>query len=100
MASRLKLNEELSKFCNHVYFQPPQSVNLRYPCIIYKKNRTDQIYASNMTHKVYDEYEITIITKDPDSDLGNKLIERFPMISSNRRFTVDNLYHDVLILYW
>ena len=33
-----------------VYFQPPESVKLVYPCILYEYSRASHIYADNITY--------------------------------------------------
>lgn len=102
MASRLKLQEELEDILGsrNVYFQPPESIKLRYPCIIYKRENADIKYAEDKTYNYTYCYSVTVIDKNPDGRLPDKIIMHFPMISYNRHFTYDNLNHDVFTLYY
>lgn len=83
----------------HVYYQPPETVKLSYPCIRYEKAPGDQRHADNQLYSYRSRYNITLITRDPDSDLVWKLLE-LPMCRYDRHFTADNLYHDVFELYF
>ena len=102
MASRLELHEELCEVLGsrNVYFQPPASVRLKYPCIVYSKTGADIIYADDKAYNMTDEYTLQAISSDPDNDLARRLVFHFKMIRETRRFVVDNLYHDNLILYY
>lgn len=102
MASRLELHEE---FCvllgtRNVYFQPPTSVNMNYPCIKYSIAGMDQKHANNAIYNSCTRYEITVIDYDPDSDIPGKILKHFPMCSFDRAYSSDNLNHFVLTLYY
>ena len=83
----------------NIYYQPPESVKLKYPCIIYERDAIDSIYANNKPYSHFKRYIITVITKDPDSILPEK-IAGLPMSSFDRNYIADNLYHDVFTLYF
>ncbi|UNI72579.1 MAG: tail completion protein [Chaetfec virus UA24_144] len=98
---RLELNSLFIGFLGstNVYFQPPETIKMRYPCIVYQRQGFDTRYADNgpYTHKT--RYQVTLIYKDPDSELPLKIAE-LPLCRHDRSFTVDNLYHDVYTLYF
>lgn len=102
MASRLKLDEELRKLIGNgnVYYQPPETVKMKYPCFVYNRSTGQTLYAENMSYRFTQQYEITYIDKNPDSEMIEKLAKHFPMIRYNRHFTNDNLNHDVFTLYF
>lgn len=102
MASRLELHEELCELLGsrNVYFQPPESVKLRYPCIVYQRNTGDTQFANNNPYTFKLQYMVTAITKDPDSELIEKIAWHFPMSRMDRHFTADNLNHDVFMIYY
>lgn len=102
MASRLQLHEDLWAILGtkNVYFNPPASVRMSYPCIRYKLGGMDTKHAANKIYKKTKKYEITVIDHDPDSEIYNKLLEHFEMISFDRSYVADNLYHFVLTLYY
>lgn len=102
MASRLKLHEELCEILgsNNCYFQPPESLKLKFPCIVYHKYRIQSRQADNKNYSGMWQYTVTFINKDPDTDIPDKILEHFTNCRMDRRFTSDNLYHDVFTLYY
>lgn len=102
MASRLKLHDELISVLGtrNVYFQPPETVKLKYPCIIYKLSGINTAYADDEIYKKINQYNVTAIDPNPDTTLAHDLLEKFKMISFNTSFTADNLNHYVLTLYY
>lgn len=100
MDNRLELHEE---FCDilcsrNVYFQPPESVKMKYPAIVYARKAIDNIMADNRAYKQNWGYEVTYIDKDPDSENVKKL-SQLPYCRYDRHFVADNLNHDVFTLY-
>lgn len=102
MARRLKLQTELEELLGtrNVYFQPPESKSLKYDCIVYNRSNIDGRNANNYKYTLTDRYDVTIIYRNPDSELPHKMLERFMYCSHSRHFVVDNLYHDVFTLYY
>lgn len=101
MANRLDLQtlfEELLGSRN-VYFDPPESVKMSYPAIRYTRSKIDNTFANNSVYKQDNRYEVTVIYRDPDSELPG-LISRLPMCSHDRGYVADNLHHDVFTLYF
>ena len=73
---------------------------MKYPCIVYN---LDDIYsqrADNLNYKNTRAYQLTCISKNPDSYLADKLLEELPMSSYERGFKSDGLNHDVIRLYY
>lgn len=102
MGSRIALHDEIKAVSgvSQVYYQPPASVRLSYPCVIYNKDSIDTLYANNSPYISVTRYSVTVIDKDPDNALAEKLLRYFPFCRFDRRYTADNLYHDVLTLYY
>lgn len=102
MASRLELHEELCKLLGsrNVYFQPPESMKLKYPCIKYSLSGMSHKRANNKIYKSDNRYEVIIIDLDPDSIIYLKLLEHFQMCSFERTYTADDLNHYVLSIYY
>lgn len=90
--------EELLGSTN-VYYQPPESVKMNYPAIVYSRNDIDNIFADNHPYIQAYSYTIIVIDKDPDSEIVSK-VAKLPMCSFNRHYTADNLNHDVFTLYY
>ena len=102
MADRLGLHEELVSVLGtrYVYFQPPESVKMNYPCIVYEKQGVNSYYADDAHYIDRTRYNITVIDKDPDSEIAERVFRHFKQCSYDRRYIADNLNHDVLtILY-
>lgn len=102
MASRFELHEELCTILGsrNVYFQPPESIKLNYPCIIYSKSRVNKQNANDRMYKSINEYEVLVIDKNPDSVIPDNILSHFQMCSFDRTYTSDNLNHSVIKLYY
>ncbi len=102
MARRLQLHEKLCEILGtrNVYFQPPESVKLKYDCIVYKISNRNDIKADNTRYRGFITYEVTYIYRDPDSLLPEKIMNEFSYITHNNHFTVDNLHHDIFTIYY
>lgn len=82
-----------------VYFQPPTNLSIVYPCIIYERDGVDIKYANNSPYHNTKRYMITIIDRNPDSVIPDK-VAALPLCAFNRFYTADNLNHDVYNLYF
>ena len=83
----------------YVYFQPPESIKLKYPCIIYS---LADIYTRNADDRHYSMqkvYNVSVISRDPDNTIAESILE-MPKTRFDRRYVADNLYHDILTLYY
>lgn len=96
--SRLDLSKWFHALCPNVYFQPPESVKLKYPCIIYERRSGDTTYADDSTYRFVYSYTVTYIDPNPDSVVPEK-IAQLPMCKMDRCFTSDNLNHSIFIIY-
>lgn len=100
MGTRLSLQTELEKLgVSKVYFQPPESIRLTYPCIIYSLSDIDKKPADNLGYVVLNRYMITLIDYDPDSEFVEKLL-LMRYCRFDRFYTADNLNHWVFELYY
>ena len=102
MGSRLKLHEELCEILEtrNVYYNPPASIIMNYPCIRYSMSNIDRKYANNKAYMNTNRYEVTVIDVDPDSDIYEKILDHFQMCSFDRAYISDNLNHFTLTLYY
>lgn len=94
--------EEILGTAGKVYYQRPggATVRMTYPCIRYTKDRGDHAYADNKNYRFTQGYQIMYIDPNPDSDIVEKLLDHFQMISYDRHYVADNLNHDVLFVYY
>ncbi len=86
---------------SRVYFQPPASPNpnMKYPAIKYSLSGMDQKHANNGHYSLTDQYEVTSIGEDPDSDIPGKILNSGLMVKFDRRYVADGLYHDVFTIF-
>ena len=83
----------------YVYYQPPETIKLKYPCIIYSLS---DIYTRNADDRHYSMqkiYNVSVISRDPDNTIAESILE-MPKTRFDRRYVADNLYHDILTLYY
>lgn len=106
MNSRAELHETLcgvlgiteSDGDRHAYFQPPASLKIKFPAIVYKLKSIPTNVASNKIYRKNRGYEVVLIDKNPDSGYVDKILE-IPYCSFDRFYTADNLNHFVFTIY-
>lgn len=101
MSSRTNLQAILEGILGsrNVYYQPPESVKINYPAIIYSRSDVDSKHADDMAYMRTNRYEIIVIDKKPDNVAIDQILG-LPCCSFDRHYTADNLNHDVLTLYY
>jgi hypothetical protein len=101
MAPRLQLQSLLEGLLGsrNVYFQPPNNVQMQYPCVVYHRDSANTEFAGNNPYRNVKRYQVTVIDKDPDSVIPDKIAD-LPMCTYDRFFTADNLNHDVFTLFF
>lgn len=83
----------------NLYFQPPSTVKMNYPCIVYSRNDADGKRANNGLYNFTWGYSIMVIDPDPDSLIPGKVLA-LPMCAFDRHYTADNLNHDLFNIYY
>lgn len=101
MSRRIDLQNLLEDILGekHVYYQPPESLKLEYPAIVYSKSRIDKRAANDSAYNLNTRYELIVIDKRPDNLVIEKLLT-LPYCSYDRNYKSDNLNHDVLTIYY
>jgi hypothetical protein len=99
MPSRIELQTLLETLLEsrNVYFQPPASVKMSYPAIVYGLESVESTFADDGVYLSQKKYSITVIDENPDSLIPGK-IAMLPSCRFNRHYESDNLNHDVYIL--
>lgn len=82
-----------------VYFQPPESVKMVYPCIRYATNSDFNRRADNILYNHRIMYLVTVIDKNPDSIIPDAL-RVLPYCEFERSYIADNLNHWVFTIYY
>lgn len=93
-----KLLEELMGNRN-VYFQPPPSLQILYPAIVYSRANIENSYADNSPYIQGVAYKLVVIDKSPDSAIVKKVL-KLPMCKHNSHYVSDNLNHDAFTIYY
>lgn len=101
MASRLELQTLLETILGsrNVYFQPPESLKINYPAIIYGLDNIESTFADDGVYLFHKRYSITLIDKNPDSLFVDK-IAKLSTCKFNRHYKSENLNHYVFSLYF
>lgn len=82
------------------YFQPPENIKLKYPCIVFDRSGARIANADNINYRITKSYTITLITKNADNDIYIDKILELPMCSFDREFVTDGLVHEVFSIYF
>lgn len=76
----------------NVYFQPPATVRMKYPCILYESQPMTTMHAGNVPFAIQDHYRVIVIDQNPDSAIPRK-IAGMQGARAARPYVSDNLYH-------
>ena len=98
MMNRTDVGKKLKTFCNNIYFQSPDGTHINYPAICYTRNRIDITYADDIKYLLNNQYMLTVISKDPDCEIGDNLLNSLDYIQFDRQYVYDGLYHWVYLL--
>jgi len=101
MGQRLELQTLLEGLLesDNVYFQPPENLQMEYPCVIYMRDFARTEFADNRPYRYKKRYQVTHIGRDPDSPIPDRLAE-VPMSTFERHFTANNLHHDIFTIFF
>ncbi len=83
---------------NYVYYQPPASTKLTYPCICYTLKKMDSKYSGNQMYTYDRAYEVVLIHTKPYNDIKDALLT-MAKCRFDRTYISDNLYHYVYLIY-
>ena len=72
---------------------------MKYPCIVYKRQREHAVHADGIRYKTLMAYSVTVIDPDPDSPIPGRIAE-LPYTDFDTHFTAENLNHDVFTIYF
>ena len=99
---RLQLQGKLESLLGseNVYFQPPETIKLRYPCIVYSLDPTYTRHADNRNYIITNRYHIKHIYKSLSKSLKDQFLTEFMMISHDNRMIADGMYNDDFTLYY
>lgn len=91
------LRSVLDDYKDNVYFQPPESLKLKFPCIIYELGSYSPVKADNKAYHINESYSVTLVTRNPDTEIGKRILS-IETAKFDRYFVSDNLYHYVFTI--
>lgn len=99
MTNRLTLQHKLEEILGskNVYYNPPESQKMEFPCIVYNLSYIEQIHADNKKYLDYTTYKITVVSRLPDHPSIKAILE-LPMTKFSTNFTKNSFYHTTIIL--
>lgn len=97
MQSRKSLHKILKTIATNVYYQPPSSVQMLYPAIVYSRSGIDNRFANNDIYEQTNSYKLTIIDSNPDSEIIDKIL-RLRFSKFDTEYSRDGLNHIVFTL--
>ena len=84
---------------NSVYFQPPETTQMVYPCIVYELANIATTFADDAPYSMTRKYMVTVIDRNPDSEIPTKLA-RLKLSSMDRHYVSNKLHHYVFTIYY
>lgn len=81
-----------------VYYQPPPTVKMVYPCIRYTRSRIIFRYANGRPYKEELAYQLIVIDTNPDSNIVSQ-VASLPYCRHESHYTADGLHHDAFTIY-
>lgn len=101
MGTRLELNEVLTGILGsrNVYFQPPENIKIKYPCIVYERMSNSVNYANDAIYKNIRQYKLTLIDQSPDSKFDDEIM-KLPYCKFSTMFVKNNLNHYIYNLFY
>jgi hypothetical protein len=88
--------KEITELTN-VYYDPPESVLMEYPAIVYKKTNMPARYANNKKYIKRLAFEVKVIAEDADTKYVD-LINDMDFSHYDRHYVAYDLHHDVFTI--
>lgn len=83
----------------NVYFDPPDNLQMSYPCIRYIRDDIDTEFAGDKPYSLTKRYQITVIDRDVDSPLPD-VVAHLPMCRHDRHYKAMDLIHDIFNIFF
>lgn len=83
-----------------VYYQPPSSLSIVYPCMIYKDAPSHINRASDGLYRYVRCYELSYISKSPNMEISKEILSRFNYSKMNSSYVSDGLIHSIFTIYY
>lgn len=84
-----------------VYFQPPSGTKLTYPCWVIERTTAYQPKANDRTYLFRPGYKCMYMNRtEPDPEVLNLISRRYANCTYQNHYVVDNIHHDVFLIYY
>lgn len=102
MATRESLQVTLERLLGsrNVYYNPPATIEMKYDAIRYSLGSPRTNYASNNKHIKMNCYNLIVISRRPDPEVIQKILELPYSSMGGTPYTAENLHHYPITLYW
>ena len=100
---RLELQQIFERILGsrRVYFQPPPSLLMEYPCIKYNKSAVRLTMADDKIWNHRQAYSVTVMDYDPDSQIPFNILEEFgSLVRVEAFYSSSGINHTKLVLYY
>ena len=84
---------------SNVYFDPPESFKLKYPCIVYSLGSHYEVFADDKRFINMKRYTLTYITQNADDPMVDTL-EQLRYCHLSRPYVADGLFHYAYDIYF
>ena len=98
--TRIDFHNELLKFCPNVYFQPPENVRMKYPCIVYSRSTDFTTHSNDKLYLATRRYDLTLIGFKVTDETCDEIRAYFPMCEITQHYVADNLNHTKIKVYF
>lgn len=93
---RGRMHTLFKRITKNVYYQPPSSIRLEYPCIVYQPVSVETQSANDIGYLNTTSYQITVIDRDPESLIPYEILNSFSKGRLEQMYTTDNLHHTTI----
>lgn len=95
-----QLYDILRPIVGNVYYNPPESLKLKYPCVICSLESDRPEYADDTRYKNMNRYNLILITNGTDNGIMRETLLKLPYCSFDREYFSNNMCHDSLTIYF
>lgn len=101
MGTRIQLQTllETTLGSRNVYYQPPSTIKMSYPAIVYERDGIKNTDADDAVYKQDCAYNVVLISRQPDIQAVFDL-SKLPKCSFSSYYVSDNLNHYAYKLYY
>ena len=102
MGSRVELQDILANIerGTKAYYQPPSTIEMQYPCIVYKDKPGEVLKADNAIYRYTNRYDLLYITRSPKQSIIQTMLSRFSYCSLSDIYVNDGLHHYAFTIYY